>query len=377
MNLPAIRTLPFAAGLFLTLRGAALAQSDTAKPPVHKPDQSALNRVKQDDRSKKQLDEAIEKLREAAKRNETADKELKRVNEQDLKDNPAKAIGAIKDQLSTEDTAQLKKTLEKAVNSEEARKLADELKKKAVSSIKPKSGATTTPPEKFGPSTFDKVPGPVPVAPEVTAKPKTPDFSVDGDSIIFPPARDPANPQRALLPSDPRSRTYVVIGHAQVKTPSMVLDGDRIEMIASVEGGGLQAPQPRPKPAKPKAGDPVRPVSAAAEEKKPAPFDRVIATGRVRIVRIIDGKTETGKGGSMIYDKKSGTMILTDWPQAQVEGKVITGKSKDAKIILVPDGEPRVENCRIEGYETPDTAPAAASTGPPAAAPVPRATPVR
>jgi len=64
-------------------------------------------------------------------------------------------------------------------------------------------------------------------------------------------------------------------------------------------------------------------------------------------------------------------MILTDWPQAQVEGKVITGKSKDAKIILVPEGEPRVENCRIEGYDQP--APTPAPGGAPKTTPAPKA----
>jgi hypothetical protein len=75
----------------------------------------------------------------------------------------------------------------------------------------------------------------------------------------------------------------------------------------------------------------------------------------------------------MIYDKKSGTMILTDWPQAQVEGKVITGKSKDAKIILVPEGEPRVENCRIEGYDEPVPAAPKGTPAAPKATPAPKA----
>ena len=375
------RTAPAWAGLLLALGGPAAAQTprpETAgpKPPVHKPDQSALNRLKQDDRSQKALSDVIEQLRETSKRNDAAEKELKRVDVNDFKDDPSKAVESLKEKLSPEDTAKLKEVLEtsKAVlNSEDAKKIAEELKKKAVANIKPRTAATTTPPEKFGPSTFDKVPAPAPAAPEVvTVKRRTPGFFVDGDSIIFPPTRDPAKPERVLPPSDARSRTYIVIGSAQVKTASMVLDGDRIEMVASPEGGGLTAPQPPPKAAKGKAGDPVQPGAGGADdEKKPAPFDRVMATGRVNIVRIFNGKTQTGKGGSMIYDKKSGTMILTDWPQAQVEGKVITGKSKDAKIILVPDGEPRVENCRIEGFNAP--APAVPSPPPATAAAPPKA----
>lgn len=349
--------------------------ADAPKPPVHKADQSALNRLKQDDRAKKELSEVIGQLRDTAKRSENAGKEIKRVNAKDLKEDPGKVIDSVKDTLSPEDTAGLKAAMEKAkaaLNSEDAKKVIEEAKNKAAATASKAKPATTTPPEKFGPATFDKVPAPVPVmALAMTPKPRTPGFTVDGKSIIFPPSRDPANPERVLPASDPRSRTYVVTGNAQVKTPNMVLDADRIEMIASVEGGGINAPQSAKKPARTKPGDPVQPgAGETGEENKPAPFDRVMADSRVNLVRLINGKTQTGKGGSMIYDKKSGTMILTDWPQAHVDGNLIIGKSKDAKIILVPDGEPRTENCRIEGYEQP-----AAPSKPPAAAPAGRPAP--
>ena len=342
---------------------------------MHKPEQSALNRLKQDDRSKKQLSDTIESLRETAKRFETGDKELKRIGVAELKEDPAKVLESMKDRLSDEDTAKLKALLEKsqeALNSEEAKKVIEEAKKKALAAAKPKSAATTKPPEKFGPSTFDKVPPPTPpTAQPAMAKIRTPAFFVDGDDITFPPNRDPQNPQRVLPPSDPRSRTYVVTGNAQVKTPSMVLEGDRIEMVASANGGGITAPSPAAKPAKGKPNDPVQPgIGSAEAEKKDAPFDRVTALGRVKILRILGGKTQTGKGGSMIYDKKSGTMILTDWPQAQVDGNVITGVTKDAKIILVPEGQPRTENCRVEQY---DQAAAPTSPAEPKSAPTPPA----
>ncbi len=351
---------------------------DASKPPVHKADQSALNRLKQDDRSKKQLSDAVEKLREAAKRNEAADKEIKRINANDLKEDPGKVIDSMKDKL---DPAALKELQEKArelVTSEEAKKLAEDLKKKATSSIKPKSAPTTTPPEKFGPSTFDQVPAPVPVVVDVpNLKEKTPRSIVDGDTIILPPTQDPANPERTLPPSDPRSRTYVIIGNAQVKTPNMVLDGDRIEVLASVEGGGeglggMPAKKPAP-PARTKTVDPVQPgAGAPVDDKKAAPFDRVIATGRVNIVRIVNGKTQSGKGGSMIYDRKTDEMILTDWPEAQEGDQVIVGTRKDARIILVPKGKTRFEHCTLRDLGDGKTA----STPPPAAAP-PRAVPVR
>ena len=368
---------PLLPALLLVIQGPVVAQlpkpeGTAPRPPVHKPEQSALNRLKQDDRSKKQLEEAIEKLREAAKRNETANKELQRIDGKDFKEDPAGMLEAMKDQISPETSADLKSAMGKVLKSEEAKKIIEEAKKKAAASIKSKSTPTTTPPEKFGPSTFDKVPTPVPSVPEpVTAKRRTPGFFVNGDSIIFPPTRDPAHPDKPLPPSDPRTRTYVVIGNAQVKTPNMVLEGDRIEMIANADGGGITPSSQVPKPAKGKAGDPV--VPGAGEEKKPAPFERVIATGRVNIVRIENGKTQSGKGGSMIYDQKSGNMVLTDWPEAQEGNNVIVGTRKDAKIVLVPNGKSYNEGCTLRDLGEPK-APKSKAAGPPAA---PRAQPVQ
>lgn len=372
------RTLLVWSGILGLTTAASPAQApkpsaDSPKPPVHKPDQSALNRLKQDDRSKKQLSDAVEKLQEAAKHNETAGKELKRINAKDLKEDPTKVIESMKDKLSPEDTAALKKAMEKAkeaLNNDDAKKIIEEAKKKAAASIKPKSAATTAPPGKFGPSTFDQVPAPVPAVSEPAAvKARTPGFVVNCELFITPPANDPANPKRALLPKDPLSRTYVAIGNAQVKAPNLVLEGDRIEMIASEDGGGeglggLGVPKPA-KPGKQTMVDPVQPGMAnqAADKKNATPFERVIATGRVNIVRILQGRTQTGKGGSMIYDKKSGEMLLTDWPEGQDGDKVMVGTRKDSKIILVPEGQTRFENCTLLGPG--DSKPA--KTAPPAA----------
>ena len=399
-----LRFLPVWAGLLcLPPAGVAAPAADPAapKPPVHKPEQSALNRLKQDERSKKQLAEAADKLREAGQRQEAAGKELKRIKAKDLQEDPAKVIESVKEKLTPGDSAALKEAMEKAkeaLGGDEAKKLLEEAKKKAGAALSTKgkkSGAAV--PGKFGPSTFDQVPPPVPAETPgaAPAKRRNPGFFVTGDTIIFPPTQDPAHPDRALPPQDPRSRTYVVTGTAQVKTPSMVLEGDRIEMLASADGGGegfagLTAASPPPAPkAKPAARglDPVQPgagVSAGADkagtagdnaadkagdkagDKKAAPFDRVIATGRVNIVRIENGKTQSGKGGSMIYDKQSGNMVLTDWPEAQEGNNVIVGTRQDAKIVLVPNGKSYSEGCTVRDLGDPkaERAPAAAATPP-------------
>jgi hypothetical protein len=379
-----LRVLPLWSSLLCLGAVTAAAQApkptpDAPKPPVHKPEQSILNRVKQDERSKKQISDSAEKLREAAKRTETGEKELKRINPKDLMEDPGKVIESMKDKL---DPAALKELQEKAkevLDSEDGKKLIEEIKKKANSS-KPKT-ATTTPPGKFGPSTFDQVPLPVPAAADVPqAKPRTPGAVVNGDSIIFPPSQDPANPERALPASDPRSRTYVIVGSAQVKTASLVLDADRIECITSQESGaegigGLGvAPEKNPAKSKTKAIDPVNAGAgkAAKEGEKADPFEMIIATGRVNIVRIDKGKVVTGKGGSMIYSKKTGEMILTDWPEAKDGKNVLVARQKNAKIVLVPKGQPYSEGCQLV---TVDEAKSSEAVTKPAAPP--RAQPVQ
>ena len=378
-----LRLLPVWTGLLGAAPAGAAAPTppEGPKPPVHKAAQSALNRLKQDDRSKKQLEEAAAKLREAGQRQEAAEKEIKRIQAKDLQEDPAKVLKSVKDKLSPGDSAALQDAMKKAkeaLGGDEAKKLLEEAKKQAAALASKAKKPGGAPPAKFGPSTFDQVPPPVPAeAPGAPAKRRTPGFLVTGDTIIFPPTQDPTHPERALPPQEPRSRTYVVAGTAQVKTPSMVLEGDRIEMLASAEGDGFAglkaaAPAPAPKPQPSRGLDPVQPgaggapaagqAGAKAEAKKDAPFERVIATGRVNIVRVENGKTQSGKGGSMIYDKRSGNMVLTDWPEAQEGNNVIVGTRQDAKIVLVPNGKSYSEGCTVRdlGEPKPDRTDAAA-----------------
>lgn len=363
----------------------AASKNNPGKPPVHKPDQSALNRAKSDERNKQELQNVLEELRKTEKRNTAAGKQLDRLDTEQLQEDPAKTLQEMKDRLSPEDVARLKELQKKVTESPEAKKALEEARKKiqdAAASAKNKDKPTTTPPEKFGPSTFDQVPAPVPV-PAEGAVPgqaaKNLRFMVDGNEVILPPSHDPAKPERALPPSDPRSRTYIVIGNAMVKTPNMVLEGDRIEAIASVEGGeGLNA---KPAPAKKSAAarnsaDPVQPgINASAEEKKPPPFERILASGKVHIVRVLNGLTQSGKGGSMVYNSSTDEMVLTDWPEAQEGNRVIVGTRKDAQIILVPKGRSRFIHCVLrEAPEVKTTSNAPVTPNPVTA---PRAVPAR
>ena len=60
--------------------------SPAPKPPVHKPEQSALNRPKADARAQKDIDDAVDKLREAARKYEAGDKQMKRLDAKELQD---------------------------------------------------------------------------------------------------------------------------------------------------------------------------------------------------------------------------------------------------------------------------------------------------
>jgi hypothetical protein len=378
--------LTFGTGLCCLAASSLFAQAprpsaDAPKPPVHKPEQSVLNRLKQDDRSKKELSDAIEKLREAAKRNESADKEIKRIDAKDLKDNPGKVIESIKDKLSPEDNAELKAAMEKAkeaMNSEEVKKALEDAKKKAAATIKPKSASG--PDEKLAPPpvSFDRVPAPVPAeSGPFELKPRTPNSVVNGEKITLPPSNDPDHPDRPIAPSDPRGRTYIVTGNGQVKTPSIALEADRIECVkspgAADDGfGGLGANKPKPKT---KSIDPVK-AGAGGAKPEDEPFERIIANGRVNLVKIENGELVSGKGGSFIYDKKTGKAILSDWPQAQKGKTLWIGNRKDSLIVIVPKGQPFAENCRIETISDEKAGiapskPAPAAPVPPKAKPVP------
>ena len=74
----------------------------------------------------------------------------------------------------------------------------------------------------------------------------------------------------------------------------------------------------------------------------------------------------------MIYSKKTGEMILTDWPEAKDGKNVLVARQKNAKIVLVPKGQPYSEGCQLV---TVDEAKSSEAVTKPAAPP--RAQPVQ
>ncbi len=381
-----LHPLPLWSGILLLGLAYAPAQSaapasPTPKPPVHKPEQSALNRPKADARAQKDIDDAVDKLREAARKFEAGEKQMKRIDNQelqDIKNNPDKTIDALKDKLDPAKLQEIKDKAKEFSESEKGKKLLEDLKKKGAETIKPKA-SPAAPAGKFVPPTFDGVPAPQAAKASPSGlKPRKRTQSATADKIIGPPTSDPANPDRPISPDDPRGRTYVLDGNAQVKTPSMVLEAERITGVMS-KGGELPGSKSPKSKEKTKSIDPVQAGAGAAPGAKPEeePFDSLMAEGRVNLVKMDKGDITTGKGGSLIYDKKSGRAVLTDWPQVQ-QGKTLwVATKKDATITIVPKGQPFSEGCRIETLEDnkpPATAPKTADATPKSPAAPPKAT---
>lgn len=390
LALPLLATVVSFFGCSLFQAGAQIPAPNpsTAKPPVHKPEQSALNRVKQDERAQKALEESKAALKDSDRRLDAAAKEIQRLDKDALKADPKKALKAIADKLSPEDTAKLKEELKKAgkefLDSDEAKRLLEEAKKKGGAKVDPvKKNQPAVSPNSSGPpvpTTFDKIPAPVPLP--VAAFPSIPKRKitsyVEGDVILIPPTHDPANPSRLLSPSDPMARTYVITGNALMKTVSLTLNADRIECLksADAEGGGIfGGANPSGPVKKTETGRDALLPEADAEKDEEPPIDRMVATGRVQVVRIENGAVSTGHSSRMVYERKTGHITLTGWPTAQTGNQNIVGKAENSVIILVPKGEPKFENCRVEslleGKKTAVSQPAQGDTKVPRAKVVP------
>jgi len=74
-------------------------------------------------------------------------------------------------------------------------------------------------------------------------------------------------------------------------------------------------------------------------------FDRAIATGKKVIVRKVgaDGEVQIGQARKVTFDKKSGNIILEDWPQVQSGFKLIKARAQSTIITLNEDGKMNVD----------------------------------
>jgi hypothetical protein len=220
--------------------------------------------------------------------------------------------------------------------------------------MKKKDGAPAVTAAPTRPATFAGVPGPAPLTPHRKVNMAVSSV-IDADEMIKPPSRDPANPDKALPPGDPRTRTYILRGNAKVRGKSFAADGDEIEILydeshAGDPTGGMA--KKREKAGKPGNLDPVSTTSGAATAGKPktqeSPFERIIIRGRARIMAVgKDGEVQVGRAGYMVYEKKSGIFFLREWPEAQTGDKCFAAESKESVIMLSQTEEVQFKNCTM------------------------------
>lgn len=344
-----------------------------AKPPVHKPEQSALNQTEHDERAKKALEESRALLQESLRKEQAAKKEAGRLTKDQLtpataadavKD-PEKAVQAIKDKITPEKAEalkeQAKKTAKTLLDSDEAKKLIEDTKKKAAEAVaedskkaKPAGNTPAASPPPLPPTTFDTIPGPAPATP--VSLPAAPKRAISGllkgDRIVMPPNMDPKHPNQKIKPEDPVGRTIVLTGNAQIKMPTMQVDADEIVMLKAISSSGSgpfdfgSAPPP---PAAKSAGDTGKSADADKSKDDSNGLESMVATGRVRVLRIDKGSEIHAKGNRMVYDAQKGSTTMTGWPSLQQENKVITPEREDAVIVLYSnEKDPYTTGCSVK-----------------------------
>jgi lipopolysaccharide export system protein LptA len=372
-----------------------------ARPPVHKPEQSALNQTEHDERAKKALEESRALLQESLRKEQAAKKESERLTKDKLtpasgdsavKD-PEKAVKALKDKITPEKADalkdQAKKTAKTLLDSDEAKKLIEETKKKATEAAadesrknKPAGPAPSSAPLP-PPTTFDTIPGPKPAAPAALPVPAKRSISglMKGERIVMPPSMDPKHPQQKIRPEDPVGRTIVMTGNAQIKMPTMQVDADEIVLLKAVSESGSGPFD---------MGSSAAPSAAAAADKKKAAADgksggdsngleSMIATGRVRVLRLDKGSEIHAKGNRMVYDQQKGSTTMTGWPSVQQDNKLIVAQREDAVIVLYSnEKDPYMVGCTVKSLNDPKGAqdPKGSGTAQGSGAPSANASPV-
>lgn len=357
-----------------TASPAKSSSGSKAKPPVHKPEQSALNQTEHDERAKKALEDSRALLRESLRKEQAAKQEAQRLTKDQLtpatatgsafKD-PEKAVRDLRNKISPEKADaikdQVRKTAKTLLDSDDAKKLIEEAKKKASEagaqeSKKSKSSDASTPgAPPLAPTTFDTIPGPTAAAPAALPAASRRPISglLKGEHIVMPPSMDPKNPKQKIKPEDPVGRTIVLTGNAQIKMPTMQVDADEIVLLKSISGSGsgpfdFGASPSAPSPAKP-AGASGKSAGTDKNDDASNGLESMVATGRVRVLRLDKGSEIHAKGNRMVYDQQKGSTTMTGWPSLQQENKVITPEREDAVIVLYSnEKDPYTTHCSVK-----------------------------
>lgn len=281
-----------------------------------------LNKLKQDERNKELFKKAEAALKKAEKNNAAAKSEVERMTKTDELPGEKEArdkLEKLKNSVDPEDMKEFERLLKESTDS-----LKEEFKnyREKQRTERPAPAVPAAAPDP-APVNFESVPGPAPLAMlKGPAFPVSP--PVKADRMIKGPSRDPRNPEKVLPDSDPRTRTLILSGNVHIRRPMMALDADEVDLLlkegedSSIVSGG--APNADPK---------------GRARREGGPFERIVARGRVRVMFVdANGTVKVGRGGSMIYEEKTGIFVIKEWPEAEVGDKLIRGSSKGSVIKL-------------------------------------------
>jgi lipopolysaccharide export system protein LptA len=342
MKMSSLLVLSFAAATLLAAQDTKPAADPPAKPadpkvPTHSPEQSALNKGKEEVRQNDKLKKSLSKLQKAVQDTGAAKKEVERAEKGKVipsTDEAKKKLeDAVKNNLDKKDLKELENKLREGVK-EGTKALRERNKKEGDGNTPP---ANPTPDADTPPGSFDKS-----AKEESLPVRKGPVFQpapISAEVMISGIMKDPKKPEVDLPKSDPRTRTFVLNGNAKLRQPDIVLDADEVELLVK-EG---RAPGSGSKTKKPPTSDPVKPEAA-----KGAPIERLIARGRVRFMFVDkDGHVQAGRCGNLIYEEKTGWFILKDWPEVEAEGYLIRGPKKDSIMRLSRTEKSDLRDCII------------------------------
>jgi len=329
-----------------------------------------LNKLKQDERSKDLIKKAEAALKKADKTGSAAKDEVDRLTKKDELPEEKEArlkLEKLKNSVDPKDMEEFEKLLKESTET-----LREEYKtyREKQRSERPAPAAPVPAPDP-APVSFDHVPAPAP-APLLKAPAFPVSPMVTAENGIIPGERDPRRPDVILPPGDPRRRTWVLTGNVRIRRPFFALDADEVDLLlkegeeANFNGTG-QAPSSDP---------------AGRAKREGGPFERIVARGRVRVMFIDKaGRVQVGRGGSMIYEEKSGVFLIKEWPEAEIGNKLLRGPAKNSVIKLsdITAEDPNVEilGLKMETLEnslTPEDLPRTPEADvPPAGAVKPRA----
>lgn len=329
------RLLAFAS-LTLVLPPLLLAQEKKTTPAKAKDKaaeaRAAVNEAKQDLRNKDRIKEAEAAIKKALKNSDAAKSELDRLkNKEEVPDGKdAKAtIQKLKDSVDKDDIKELERLLKESTETmrEEIKEYQRKRREEGKGPLTP-AAPSPSPAHDPPPVSFDNVaaPAPIPLM-------KAPDFPqgpmVVAKHGIICGERDPRNPEVVLPENDPRRRMWVLSGNVRVRRPFMALDADEVDLLLKegqspdITGGG------KTKPSAPSVDPAGRP------KREDEPFERIVARGNVRVMFVDrNGVVKVARGGSMIFESKSGIFLIKEWPEAEIGDKLFVGPDKSSVIRL-------------------------------------------